>query len=65
MYAHGLKLLHNIHACLNFTELSLDNPWIINHKLPDNIRAADNMQNLKKQLKTLLFQKELIWLYGP
>ena len=27
---------------------------------PDNIKAADSVQNLKTQLKTLLFRKELI-----
>ena len=30
------------------------------NELPDNIKAADSVQNLKKQLKTLLFQKEFI-----
>ena len=28
------------------------------NELPDNIKAADSVQNFKKQLKTLLFQKE-------
>ena len=28
--------------------------------LSDNIKAADSVQNFKKQLKTLLFQKEFI-----
>ena len=28
------------------------------YELPDNIRAADSVQNIKKQLKTLLFRKE-------
>ena len=28
------------------------------NKLPDNIKAADSVQNFKKQLKTLLFRKE-------
>ena len=35
------------------------------NELPDNIKAADSVQNFKKQLKTLLFRKEFIWLYGP
>ena len=26
--------------------------------IPDNIKAADSVQNFKKQLKTLLFRKE-------
>ena len=30
-------------------------PW---NELPDNIKAADSVQNFKKQLKTLLFRKE-------
>ena len=34
------------------------------NELPDNIKAADSVQNLKKQLKTLLFRKQFIWLYG-
>ena len=29
-------------------------------ELPDNIKAADSVQNFKTQLKTLLFQKEFI-----
>ena len=33
--------------------------------LPDNIKAADSVQNFKKQLTTLLFRKEFNWLYGP
>ena len=28
------------------------------NELPDNIKAADSVQNFKKQLKTLLFRKE-------
>ena len=28
------------------------------NELPDNIKAADSVQNVKKQLKTLLFRKE-------
>ena len=28
------------------------------NELPDNIKAADSVQNLKKQLKALLFRKE-------
>ena len=35
------------------------------NELPDNIKAADSVQNFKKQLKTLLFRKEFNWLYGP
>ena len=35
------------------------------NELHDNIKAADSVQNFKKQLKTLLFGKEFIWLYGP
>ena len=35
------------------------------NELPDNIKAADSVQNFKKQLKTLLFQREFIRLYGP
>ena len=35
------------------------------NELPDNIKAADSVQNFKKQLKTLLFRKEFDWLYGP
>ena len=35
------------------------------NELPDNIKAADSVQNFKKQLETLLFRKEFIWLYGP
>ena len=35
------------------------------NELPDKIKAADSVQNFKKQLKTLLFRKEIIWLYGP
>ena len=34
------------------------------NELPDNIKAADSVQNFKKQLKTLLFRKEFNWLYG-
>ena len=35
-------------------------------KLPDNIKAAHSVQNLKALLKTFfLFEKEFIWLYGP
>ena len=30
------------------------------NELPDNTKAADSVQNLKKQLKTLLFRKEFI-----
>ena len=30
------------------------------NELPDNIKAADSVQNFKKQLKTLLFRKEFI-----
>ena len=30
------------------------------NELPDNIKEADNVQNFKKQLKTLLFRKEFI-----
>ena len=30
------------------------------NELPDNIKAADGVQNFKKQLKTLLFRKEFI-----
>ena len=30
------------------------------HKLPDNIKAADSVQNFKKHVKTLLCQKEPI-----
>ena len=30
------------------------------NELPDNIKAADSVQNLKKQLKTLLFQMQFI-----
>ena len=30
------------------------------NKLPDNIKAADSVQNFKTQLKTLLFRKEFI-----
>ena len=32
------------------------------NELPDNIKAADSVQNFKKQLKTLLFRKEFNWL---
>ena len=35
------------------------------NELPDNIKAADSVPNFKKHLKTLLFRKEFIWLYGP
>ena len=35
------------------------------NELPDNIKAANNVQNFKTQLKTLLFRKEFIRLYGP
>ena len=35
------------------------------NELPDNIKAAESVQNFKKQLKTLLFRKEFNWLYGP
>ena len=35
------------------------------NELPDNIKAADSVQNFKKELKTLLFRKEFNWLYGP
>ena len=35
------------------------------NELPDNTKAADSVQNFKKQLKTLLFRKEFNWLYGP
>ena len=35
------------------------------NELPDTIKAADSVQNFKKQLKTLLFRKEFNWLYGP
>ena len=31
----------------------------------DNIKADDSVQNFKKHLKTLLFQKEFNWIYGP
>ena len=34
------------------------------NELPDNIKAADSVQDLKIQLKTLLFRKEFIRLYG-
>ena len=39
----------------------------LRNELPDNIKAADtdSVQNFKKQLKTLPFRKEFIWLYGP
>ena len=30
------------------------------NELPDNIKAADSVQNFKKQLETLLFRKEFI-----
>ena len=30
------------------------------NELPDNIKAADSMQNFKTQLKSLLFRKEFI-----
>ena len=30
------------------------------NELPDNIKAAESVQNIKKQLKPLLFQKEFI-----
>ena len=30
------------------------------NELPDNINAADSVQNFKEQLKTLLFRKEFI-----
>ena len=30
------------------------------NELPDNIKAADSVQNFKEQLKTLLFRKEFI-----
>ena len=30
------------------------------NELPDNIKAADSVQNFKKQLKTLLFERSLI-----
>ena len=30
------------------------------NELPDNIKAADSVQNFKKQLKTLLFRREFI-----
>ena len=32
----------------------------LRNELPDNIKAADSVQNFKKQLKTLLFRKEFI-----
>ena len=35
------------------------------NELPDNIKAADSVQNFKTQLKTLLIQKEFIWQHGP
>ena len=35
------------------------------NELHDNTKAADSVQNFKKQLKTLLFRKEFNWLYGP
>ena len=31
------------------------------NELPDNIKAADSVQNFQKQLKTLLFRKGFIW----
>ena len=31
------------------------------NELPDNIKAADSVQNFKKQLKTLLFRMEFNW----
>ena len=34
------------------------------NELPDNIKAANSVQNFEKQLKTLLYRKEFIWLYG-
>ena len=34
-------------------------------ELPENIKAADSVQNFKEQLKASLFRKEFIWLYGP
>ena len=35
------------------------------NELPDSIKAAESVQIFKKQLKTLLFQKDLNWLCGP
>ena len=35
------------------------------NELPDNIKAADSVQNFKKPLKTLLFRKGFNLLYGP
>ena len=35
------------------------------NELPDNIKAADSVQNFQTPLKTLLFRKEFIRLYGP
>ena len=34
------------------------------NELPDSIKASDSVQHFKKQLKTLLLQKEIIWLHG-
>ena len=34
------------------------------NELPDNIKAADSVQNFRKQLKTLLFRKEFNLLYA-
>ena len=52
-----LLLLHKVAFCAYAPRL-----W---NELPDNIKAADSVQNFKKQLKTLLFRKEFNWLYGP
>ena len=36
----------------------------LSNELPDNIKAADSVQNFKAQLKTLLFQKKFICFLG-
>ena len=35
------------------------------NEFPNNIKVADSVQNFKTQLKTLLFRKGFVWLYGP
>ena len=51
---HQRQLPHRgAQICKEFAEIKRF--W---NELPDNIKAADSVQNFKKQLKTLLFRKE-------